>query len=314
MGRLTLPLALAAALAASGCAPRAHPVPRSPSRIDMFDIAMPELGGRQRTIRVYLPPGYDGGDARFPVLYLQDGQQLFTAGPYGDWLVDETLDSLVNSGRMRGLIVVGIYNSERRWDEYGPWRNTHMLAWVDASWSRAAEGGEGAAYVAFLANTLKPAIDRRYRTRPERQHTGIGGSSMGGLIALHAGLTRPDVFSKVMAMSTAVWFAEGEGAWLSDNRLLAELRSRPVPRDVRFYLDIGTQERSRDAEPDVTDASGQRVTYARAYSEGSLAVAEALRSAGVPPARLRHVVDEGAIHHESAWSRRLAPALLWLFE
>ena len=287
--------------------------PADASRVDTFRVTMPELRGRQRTVRVYLPPGYDGSDRAYSVLYLQDGQNLFTPGAYGDWRVDETVDSLVAAGKLDGLIVVGIDNGERRWDEYGPWPNAQMHRWVDPSWSRETEGGDGAAYLDFLLQTLKPEIDRRYRTLQGVEHTGIGGSSMGGLIALYAGLVRPDVFGRVLAMSPAVWFAEGGGPWLSDNRLIGRIRGRTPPSHVRFYVDMGTDERSRETEPDVTDSAGRAVSYPRAYLEGARAVADAFRTGGVPEANLRYVVDQGAVHHESAWARRLADALLWLY-
>ena len=285
----------------------------SSSRVDSFRVDMPELAHRQRTIRVYLPHGYESTSRSYPVLYLQDGQQLFSPGPFGDWRVDETLDSLAGDARFGGVIIVGIENSEHRWSEYGPWTNHRMHDWVDSSWARSSEGGEGEAYLNFLTRTLKPEIDRRYRTLRDREHTGIGGSSMGGVIALHAGLTRPDVFSKVMAMSTAVWFAEAGGPWLSRNRLVAEARGARVPRNVRFYLDVGTNERSRDDPPAVRDAAGRPVTYAQAYVEGSGAIADALRASGVPESHVRHVVDAGAVHHESAWARRFANAVVWLY-
>jgi pullulanase len=284
------------------------------SRVDTFSVAMPELGGRSRTVRVYLPPGYDASSSRYPVLYLQDAQQLFSPGPFGDWQVDEHLDRMVEDGRLRGLIVVGVDNSEHRWDEYGPWVTTHMREWVMPSWSQPVQGGEGDAYIRFLTGTLKPMIDARFRTLRDREHTGIGGSSMGGLIALHAGLTRPEVFSRVMAMSTATWFGEDGGPWLSSNRLLRDVRERPVPANVRFYLDVGTNERSRDSDPDVRDALGRPVSYPRAYVEGSEAVAEALSARGVPPERLRHLVDHGGIHNESAWSARFEAAIEWLYQ
>lgn len=287
---------------------------RSTSRVDTFSVTMPELGGRSRTIRVYLPAGYEATGTAYPVLYLQDAQQLFAPGPFGDWLVDEHLDRMVGEGRLGGLIVVGIDNSDRRWDEYGPWVNRNMRAWVPASWSQPVQGGEGDAYVRFLAGTLKPMIDARYRTLTDREHTGIGGSSMGALIALHAGLTRPEIFSKVMAMSTAVWFAEDGERWLSDNRLVREARENSALGNVRFYLDIGTNERSRDTDPDVLDARGRPVSYARAYLEGSDAVAAALRAAGMPADRLRYRVDEGGIHNESAWSARFEDAVAWLYQ
>ena len=283
-------------------------------RVETFTVTMPQLGGRERTVRAWLPPGYDGGDRRYPVLYMQDAQQVFTPGPYGDWRVDETLDSLVRDGAFEGVIVVAVDNGPQRWNEYGPWRNPRMAAWIDTSWARPEEGGDGAAYVEFLAATLKPMIDARYRTVPDRAHTGIGGSSMGGLIALYAGLTRPDVFTRVMTMSTATWFAEGGGPWLSDNRLLRLIRERPVSRDLRVYMQVGTAERSRDADPDATDADGRRVTYPRAYLEGSRAVAAALVARGLPASHLRHVEDAGAPHNESAWSARFGEAARWLFQ
>ena len=283
------------------------------SRIDTFRVAAPSLGTPPRLIRVYLPKGYTANDARYPVLYMQDAQNLFTAGPFGDWQIDETLDRLTDAGRMRGIIVVGIDNSQHRWDEYGPWTNEHMHRWIDSAWAKPTEGGRGDAYIAFIVETLKPEIDRRYRTRADRAHTAIGGSSMGGFIALHAGLTRPEVFSKVMAMSTAVWFAEAGGQWLSANRLVAALEKRARPNDVRFYLDVGSNERSRDRDPDVTDAQGNRLTYPRAYVEGTGAVADALQRGGVPASNLKHVVDQDAVHHESAWARRFEYAVLWLF-
>lgn len=287
--------------------------PPAPSRVDTFRIAIPELGNRQRTIHVYLPRGYGSSSTSFPVLYLQDAQSVFSPGMFGDWLVDETVDRLVDSGRSGGVIVVGIDNSEYRWDEYGPWVNRRMHDWVDASWARSTQGGDGAAYLTFLTNTLKPEIDRRYRTLPDREHTGIGGSSMGGLISLYAGLTRPDVFSKVMAMSPAVWFAERGGPWLSSNQLLASLRGRTLPQNVRFYVDMGTNERSRETDPNVVDSQGQPVSYPRAYLEGSQAVVAALRTGGVPTSHLCYVVDSGAVHNESAWARRFEGAVLWLY-
>jgi predicted alpha/beta superfamily hydrolase len=288
-------------------------LPADSSRVESFGITLPQLGGRERTIHVYLPKGYPGRGV-YPVLYLQDGQVLFTPTSFGDWRVDETLDSLADAGSARGMIVVGIVSSPFRWDEYGPWVNHHVHAWIDPALAGPVQGGEGAAYLDFLVNTLKPEIDRRYRTARDAQHTGIGGSSMGGLIALYAGLARPDVFGRVLAMSTAVWFAEGGGAWLAQNRLLAHIRQHAPPRDVRFYLDVGTDERSRATDPDVVDAQGQPVTYPRAYLEGTQAVADALAAGGVPAANLRLVVEQGGIHHETAWSRRFGPAVQWLFD
>ena len=284
------------------------------SAVESFSITIPQLGNRERTVHVYLPKGYPAGRAAYPVLYLQDGQVLFSPTSFGDWRVDETLDSLVYAGRSRGIIVVGVVSSPFRWDEYGPWATSRMHDWVDPAFAGAVQGGEGAAYLDFLATTLKPEIDRRYRTARAARHTGIGGSSMGGLIALYAGLARPDVFGRVLAMSPAVWFAEGGGAWLSDNRLIEYVAGRDLPAEARFYLDVGTNERSRETDPDVLDAQGVPVTYPRAYLEGTRAAVDALAAAGVSASRLRLVVEQGGIHHETAWSRRFGDAVQWLFE
>ncbi|HEX6041749.1 alpha/beta hydrolase, partial [Longimicrobium sp.] len=200
-----------------------------------------------------------------------------------------------------------------RWDEYGPWPQPDMPRWVDASWSEPEEGGEGNLYARWLVNRLKPDIDRRYRTRPQAEHTGIGGSSMGGLISLYTGIYRPDVFGRVMAMSPAVWMAETGGPWLSHNALPLMIQVWDPPVGARFWIDAGTEERSRETDPDVTDESGARVTYPRAYVEGARLAAEALRARGVPAEDIRLVIDEGAPHHESAWARRFEEAVLWLF-
>jgi len=302
-------------LAAGAGAPGGSAVPTTPpprGTVDTFTLAAPGLTTASRQVRVYLPPGYAAGTARYPVLYMHDGQNLFTPGPFGDWRMDEVVDSLIAARAIAPLMVVGVDNGPGRWSEYGPWANPHMLDWVDIARSAPVEGGLGPAYVDFLVGTVKPAVDARYRTMPDRAHTGIGGSSMGGLISLYAGLARPDVFSRVLAMSSAVWQAENGGPWLSGNQLLAYVRSRPAPRNVRVYLDVGTNERSSDTEPSVTDSAGTRLTYSRAYVEGTQATASALRAQGVPASRLRVVVEPGAIHHESSWSRRLGPALVWL--
>lgn len=283
-------------------APAAPSVMIAPSRVERLGVRMPQLRNCERAVHVYLPRGYDGG-AAYPVLYLQDGQNLDA------WRVQEALDEL-------DVIVVGIASGPERWTEYGPWSNDAMSRWVGPEWSRDTEqGGAGDAYIAFVADTLKPMIDARYRTMPDMAHTGIGGSSMGALIALHAALTRPQLFGRVLAMSTATWFAEGGGggAWMSDNRLLAAIRSAAIPRTLRFYVDVGTNERSRESDPDVVDDAGRRMTYPRIYLDGTARLVSALRAAGVDDARLRTVVDAGAEHHEPAWARRFPDAVRWLY-
>jgi predicted alpha/beta superfamily hydrolase len=131
-------------------------------------VASPELGN-QRDIFVYLPPGYDASQQRYPVLYMHDGQNLFDeATSYsGEWQVDETMEALSRAGYP--AIVVGIPNlGERRIEEYNP---------VDTP---QHGGGKGGLYLTFIVQTLKPLIDGQFRTLPDRLHTGIMGASMGG--------------------------------------------------------------------------------------------------------------------------------------
>ncbi len=159
-------------------APRPHSATASVSVIDTA-LRMPQLG-RTRRVWLYLPPDYATSNHAYPVLYLHDGQNVFDAATSfaGEWGVDETLDSL-HAADDPGVIVVAVDNGgAHRMDEYQPWRSTDVRF----------GGGEGARYVDFIVQTLKPYIDARFRTRPDRVNTGIGGSSLGGIISFYAAL------------------------------------------------------------------------------------------------------------------------------
>lgn len=160
----------------------------------IFEI--PQLN-RKRTIRLYLPPNYSSGGL-FPVIYMHDGQNAFDNATSfaGEWKVDEILDSLYTY-RGFSAIVVAIYNDDKeRINEYSPWKNDLL-----------GIGGDGDKYVKFIVNTLKPFIDRHYRTLSGRENTAIMGSSMGGLISLYAALEYPDVFGKAAIFSPSLWFS-----------------------------------------------------------------------------------------------------------
>ena len=146
-----------------------------------------------RDITVYLPPDYGDERRRFPVLYLQDGQNLFdprTSFGGTAWHVDETAQSLIRTGEIEPLIIVGVNNTgHNRVNEYTPTRG------------RREAGGQASLYGRFLIEELKPFIDSEYDTLRGREWTGIGGSSLGGLVSLHLGFQRPDVFGRVAALS-----------------------------------------------------------------------------------------------------------------
>jgi predicted alpha/beta superfamily hydrolase len=232
-----------------------------------------ELRNR-RTIDVYLPPSYSASRRRYPVLYMQDGQNLSdpTQAFAGTWTLPHALEHLASEGIEP--IVVGIHNiGTGRAAEYSPFRDSRH------------GGGRGQRYVQFIARTLKPRIDRRFRTEPARESTVIGGSSLGGLIGLYAFARHPRVFGRVLAMSPALWFG--------DRRIFPFLeRSITVPRG-RLYVDVGTAEgieALRDAR------RLHRLLLGKRYDSASL----------------RYLEAEAAPHAESAWGARLPDALRFL--
>lgn len=181
------------------------PVHTASANVSIMDTVffMPQLN-RYRRIWLYLPEGYAHTKKHYPVMYLQDGQNLFdelTSG-YGEWGVDECLDS-VNTVNKNACIIVGIdHGGESRMSEYNPFE----FVWKTDKDSKPF-AAEGDAYVRFLIQTLKPFIDKHYRTIPSKENTTIAGASMGGVIAYYAALKYPEVFGKAGVFSPAFWTA-----------------------------------------------------------------------------------------------------------
>ena len=227
-----------------------------------------------RDIYVYVPPSHDKADRRFPVVYMQDGQNLFDdALAFGsEWQVDENMERLAQLGLE--ALVVGIPNvAEARCDEYSPFRDPRH------------GGGWGDEYLDFVTGTLKPLIDQHFRTDPSRDATGILGSSMGALISLHAFFARSDVFGFAGAMSPALWFAEHA-------MFRALEHAAMIPG--RLYLDVGTGE----GDSTVGDARHMhQLLLSKGYRPGET---------------LMYVEDDGAGHSEGAWARRVRTALYYL--
>jgi predicted alpha/beta superfamily hydrolase len=235
------------------------------------DVQSPELENA-RDILVYLPRSYGAGERRYPVIYMHDGQNLFDQATSfgGEWRVDETMEA-------EGVeaIVIGIPNmGDERCEEYSPF--------VDEE----AGGGHGDDYLAFMVHTVKPMVDRDFRTLPERAHTGIAGSSMGGLISLYGFFKEPETFGFAGVMSPALWFA--------DRAVFGFIEQAPPPQSGRIYLDVGTQE----GEATLRD---ERRMSELLESKGFSAESE-----------LRYVEDEGAGHTESAWAERFGKAVRFL--
>lgn len=234
-----------------------------------------------RDVMVYLPPGYQQEETRrYPVLYLQDGQNLFdsaTAFNGTEWGVDETAQRLILGGKIEPLIVVGIYNSGGdRIDEYTPT--------VDP---RQKRGGKADLYGRFLIEEMKPFIDRTYRTLAAPEFTGLGGSSLAGLLSLYLGLKHPNVFSRLMVMSPSVWWDH----WMILG-FVQQLRAKPT---TRIWLDIGTKE--------------GKLTPGFVRQLRDLLTAQGWR----PDADLKFLEIRGGQHTETAWAKRVEPALRFLF-
>jgi predicted alpha/beta superfamily hydrolase len=244
------------------------------------NFRMPQLGGRPRRVWIYLPADYARQPRRrYPVLYLHDGQNVFDAATSfsGEWGVDETLDRLQANGQDRtSCIVVAVDNGgELRMDEYIPWRNAELK-----------KGGQGGAYVDFLARTLKPYVDAHYRTRPEAASTAVAGSSLGGLISFYAALRYPKVFGRVGVFSPAFW--------VCNDSLKTYFTAHPAAPTARFYFVCGPQE-SETMLPLM------------------VAWRDALRAAGVPATHLRLQAPADGQHREWFWQREFSAAYQWLF-
>ncbi|MGB9257057.1 MAG: alpha/beta hydrolase-fold protein [Candidatus Korobacteraceae bacterium] len=230
---------------------------------------------------VYLPPMYgEQPDRRFPVLYMQDGQNLFdpeTSFCKGNYLhMGETADHLAFAGEIEPLIIVGIYNTgKHRIDEYTPVEDKRL------------GGGQADAYGQMLVEELKPFVDHAYRTLPGEDNCGLGGSSLGGLVTLYLGLRYTWLFSKLAVMSPSVWWR--------NRAILKTVAKMPRKPELKIWLDIGTKESQR-ALPDAQELKVALVK--KGWIEGR---------------DLQYLEVPDAEHTESAWAQRAGPMLKFLF-
>ena len=254
-------------------------------RIHEFHSA---IFGNSRFLRVWLPPGYDDKEnktRRYPVLYLNDGQNLFessTAFGGVEWQADETADRLIRGGSIPPLIIVGVdHAGQDRIREYMPYRSMQPVV------LRVL----GKRYPNFLLKEVMPFITERYRLASGPENTGLGGSSLGALISLYTAISHPGVIGRLLLESPSLW---------ASNRQLIRI-SRSVKRwPGRIFLAIGsaeaaTREKSRSAVDDVRE------------------LAAILSRAHLGEERLRVMIEEGVTHSESAWARRFPEALRFLF-
>jgi predicted alpha/beta superfamily hydrolase len=237
-----------------------------------FDLWSPQLRNR-RGVDVYLPHSYGEGRRHYPVVYMQDGQNLSDpaiAFCGNTWHIDEGLPWLAERGVEP--IVVGIHNTSDRLAEYSPFPDPRH------------GGGGGDRYARFLLDTLKPRIDSEFRTRKDRDSTVVGGSSMGGLISLYLFFRRPSPFGGAVVMSPSIWFGGRE--------ILSYVQRARTTRG-RIYLDTGTAE-------------------GKATLRNARALNRLLKKKGYGRDTLRFVEAEGHQHREGDWAWRLPHALEFL--
>jgi len=241
-----------------------------------------------RLLRVWLPLGYDDAENSgkcYPVLYLNDGQNLFEASTaFGgvEWRVDETADRLIREGAVPAMIVVGLDNAGKdRLREYMPHRSMHPVM------LRA----HGRRYPEFLMKEVMPFVEKIYRVATSPENTGLGGSSLGALIALYTVMARPGVFGRLLLESPSLW---------ASNRQAIKESRRVGVWPERMFLAVGTAE-AGSAERDRTVVDDVRELEA------------ILRRAVLSEKRLRLVIKDGAGHNEAAWAERFPEALRFLF-
>jgi predicted alpha/beta superfamily hydrolase len=273
----------------SQLSPLVEPAPQPNSAVG--NLRIHEFTSRifrnKRFLRVWLPPGYDlpeNSGKRYPVFYLNDGQNLFEAATSFtgiEWQVDETADRLIREGRIPPTIFVGIDNAQvERVKEYIPYRSLNPLLLRPL----------GDRYPNFLTQEVMPFVHQTYRAAKGPENTFLGGSSLGGLIALYTILNKPGVFGGALLESVSLWVANRQV--LKDSRAF-----RGWPQKI--FLAVGTQEAGRE------DKNRQTLENVRELER-------IVRRSGLDDRRLLIEISDGGTHSEAAWAARLPGALQFL--
>lgn len=249
-----------------------------------------DILNRDREICIYLPDDYQTSGKRYPVMYINDGQNAFfddQAYCGVSWGFLESVQEM-----HLDIILVAIpcnFLPGKREDEYGPWKTDRVITILETGKPEPGIGGEGDLYVEFLRTELKPFIDASYPTDPE--DTAIVGSSAGGVISAYAALKYPGIFKKCGALSSAFWYYPNQFVDLIEKADLSAIEC--------FYFDIGSNE-----------GNGNEF-ISNLYKFDNELVLEALKKKNIDN-RLYYRVYEGAIHSESEWRKRV-PVFMNLF-
>jgi len=263
-------------------------------RIIIEKTTIPELGRRPRTIRIILPDEYDAHpEKRYPVLYMHDGQNLVDPSDYSgySWDVATTLDRLQAAGDISGLIVVGIDNGgENRIAEYSSAIDPKATAKVTVHTGGKPVSSEGIAFATWIAKTLKPSIDARYRTLPDRRHTGTCGSSCGANVSLLLLTAHADSFGIAGALSPALWVVSED--------IFRRLKEADLT-GIRIYHDMGGREAGAGLKSLLLALSSLKL--------------QAVLKKKMPPADHKRVFDPKARHSELFWQDRFPGFVRWAY-
>ncbi len=272
-----------------------------PSHLERYPAFESATLGNSRDLFLYLPPGYDHEADTYPVLYMHDGQNLFDPSAYyGGWQVDDVIDDLLARGRMQEIIVVGMANTPDRMDEY-----THVEDFLplEGGWV----GGDAPAYADFVVNEVKPFVDARYRTRPERESTGVLGSSLGGLVSFYIGWAYPDVFHYVGGMSSTL----GWGSINADNETMIEILDAAEKLPLVYYLDSGGGDGGGCVDTDGDGIYDDNPNAGDNYCE-TVQLRDVLVAKGYTDDELLYVYAPGQEHNEASWNSRMHyPLTFW---
>lgn len=232
---------------------------------------------KTRRIRVLLPHDYyENPDQRYPVLYMTDGQNLFGEGSeYGNWQIDQSLAKLAREHQAGAIVVAVDHGEEDRIQEFSPYDNPKLGK------------GYGEKFLQFMTGPLKTHIDTKYRTRPDRLNTGIGGSSVGGLLSIYAALMFPQTFGKFLVFSPSLWISQ---------KIFFDVIHFFEPFETRIYLYAGGKEGAHMI-PNVAKLKDALETQSFGYSR----------------VKIKASIDSKGEHDEKQWSKEFPEAFRWLF-
>lgn len=238
------------------------------------EFEIPQLN-KTRKIWALLPHDYETSDEQYPVLYLQDAQNLFNENaPYGNWQIDKKLAVMSDYGIGKIIIIAIEHGEKERVLEY--------------NFGKTLLGqGQGKKYIRFVTDTLKPFVDKNFRTKPEREFTGIGGSSMGGLVSIFSGLIYPEVYGKLMIFSPSLWVIP---------KIKFSFLDFFEPMETKIYLYAGG------------DESETMVKHTKKFKK-RLLKRERIRE----KMKVKLSINEEGKHSETYWSDEFPKAIEWLF-